>query len=117
MENASKFVEFAIKVLGVEPQNLVVMASQADFYQIVLEFKDWVGGNNRGSNFYSDAKNAEEHEWWQQDPQRLVPEDLLPVIKASYNFPGRFVGSEEYQALNRLTKPQHAYPTLTAYKQ
>jgi hypothetical protein len=27
VENATKFVEFAIKVLGVEPENLVVMAS------------------------------------------------------------------------------------------
>ena len=116
VDNASKFVEFSIKILGVEPQHLVVMASQQDYANIIFEFNDWVGGNNRGTRFYADAKNAAEHEWWQQDPQRLVPEDLLPVIKASYNFTGRFVGSEEYQALNRLAKPQHTSPTLAAYR-
>ena len=86
VEDASNMVEFSITTLGVEPKHCVVMASDADYKNILKEVRDWVGGKNTTKSFFNDGKDKEEHIAWQSDPHRFIPEAWLPAIKASYNF-------------------------------
>ena len=72
------------------------MADEVDYKRLVREVRDWAGNKNSTNVFHSDAKDKSQHSWWLQDPHRFVPENMLPAIKASYNFSARFVGTEEY---------------------
>ena len=46
VEEAACFVDFALKTLGAQPNNVRIMAEKSDFELIVREFRDWKGGKN-----------------------------------------------------------------------
>lgn len=64
---------------------------------------------------FEDATVAE-HSKWVAKPRQLVPESLLPLVKAGYNFTGRYARSEDYATLNKQILPVHAEPTLAHYR-
>ena len=52
-----------------------------------------------------------------EDINDPVPENLLPVIKMSYNFLSKFNPPSFYEDFRTLSTPQHAIASFSAYKE
>lgn len=91
------------------------MMDSADFDNIVKEFKDWKTPNG-STRCFEDANSLDEHDRWLKQPQQHVFEDLMPIVKASYNFTCKFAKSKDYAYLNKEIRPQNCEPTLASYR-
>lgn len=75
--------DFMIQILGVHPEKIHLLATEADANQIIkrVRFGD---EDSKDKIFYEEAKSDVQRKAWLSKPLYNVPDHLLPPIKASF---------------------------------
>ena len=77
--------EFAMRILDVLPEKIHLLAAEADANLIIKHVR--VGGEeSKEKQFYDEAKDDDQRKKWQDKPFENVPENFVPMIKASFMF-------------------------------
>ena len=75
--------DFMIKILDVLPENVHLLATEADAKKIIKHVR--VGGEeSKEKQFYEEAENDVQRNEWLSKPYENMPEKLLPLIKTSF---------------------------------
>ena len=93
IEDGKQIQDFAIRVLDIPPEKISLLATEADANYIIKHVR--VGDEeSKDKQFYEDAKDEEERNWWLNKPKGSVPEHLLPLIKSSFLFYAKGIRDE-----------------------
>ena len=86
--------DFTIKILDVLPENVHLLATEADAKMIIKHVR--IGGEEEFKEkiFYEEAENDFERIQWLSQPYFNVPEKLLPLIKTSFQFQSKGIQDE-----------------------
>ena len=118
VDDARDMHDAMIKTIGVKPENILVMASKSDFEDIVRRIDVKVGEGKPGGPKFFDAPTQQKADEWLAKPNRNVPEDMLPALKAKYLCYSINLGDNVIQELADKLVPEdmRADPSMENFK-